>query len=109
MGNLRVRLKIDIGRGEHDPFAVGRRHRFIDPFEFHHVLKPEGVLWLLCLGEQRPDDEKAKGDEFFQVCFYFVIPSEAEESRTTVRPLFDRNISRCFPFGRHDILTLWLK
>ena len=32
MRDLRVRLKIDIGRREHDPFPVRRRHRLVHAF-----------------------------------------------------------------------------
>jgi hypothetical protein len=60
MRNLGVRLKVDIGGGEHDPFPVRRGHRLIDAFEFHHVLKRERMLGGLSQerGAKRSKNEK---------------------------------------------------
>jgi hypothetical protein len=95
--NLGVRLKIDIGRGEYDPFPVRRRHRLVHAFEFHHVLKGEGML-SCTLSQERGAKEKGKRDEYFHVqSFYFVIPSEVEESLTVVWPLFDQKYLEMSP------------
>jgi hypothetical protein len=44
MRNLRVLLEIDIYAIEHDPFAIGRRHRRADTLQFHHVFEGERML-----------------------------------------------------------------
>ena len=44
MRDLCIRIQIDIDRVEHNPFAVRRRHRRTDTFQFHHVLERERML-----------------------------------------------------------------
>ncbi len=51
MRNLGVRFQIDIHAVEHDPFAVGRRHRRTDTLKFHHVLEREGMFGVLREGQ----------------------------------------------------------
>src|SRR5947207_10322072 len=55
MRNFRVRLKIDLGRGKYDPFAVRRRHWLVHALELHHILKREGMLRVL--------SERGNGEE----------------------------------------------
>src|ERR1700730_18312632 len=77
--SLCVRLKIDIGRGEHDPFSVGRWHRFVHPFEFHHVLERERMFGALSKKRSaKAEEEKYEG--FHVRSSHFVILSEVEES-----------------------------
>jgi hypothetical protein len=81
MGNLRVRLKIHIGRGEYDPFSVRRWNRPIQALEFHHVLEREWMFCVLSKERSRQAEENYSEDSHV-VSFYFVILSEVEESLT---------------------------
>jgi hypothetical protein len=46
MRYFRIRLQIDIDRGEKHPFPIGGHDRFRDAFQEHHVFEGErmGVL-----------------------------------------------------------------
>src|ERR1700731_297868 len=91
MRNLRVRLKIDIGRREHNPLPIRRRHWLVHPFQLHHVLKRERMFWWR-LSESRSDQEKGNGDKRSHdaLRFYFVVLSKAKNLSSFCEQIRDK-------------------
>src|SRR5437899_12940590 len=109
MRNLRVRREIDVFAIEHDPFAIGRRHRRADALQRHHVFECEGMFSVLSKsrsGQRENDCQK----NFHEAQSFSRTPSGANTCLGSARLWrAGRRILRRRTFDRFENQSEWMK